>query len=63
MARRGKRLGIGILLVVFGICSVGNSRANPPVGAVQVVTYYIVSGGAMLIGLILIMKKPRRKDA
>jgi hypothetical protein len=63
MARRGKRLGFGILLIVFGICSVGNSRENPPVGAVQVATYYIVSGGAMLIGLIPIVKKPRSKDA
>jgi Na+/H+-dicarboxylate symporter len=63
MARRGKRLGVGILLIVFGICSIGNSASNPPVGAVEVATYYIVSAGAILVGLVLIVKRPSAKDA
>jgi FtsH-binding integral membrane protein len=60
MKRRRSRVGIGILLLVVGVTSVANSGENPPVGAVQTATYYVISFALFAGGLWLIFRKGSR---
>jgi Ni,Fe-hydrogenase I cytochrome b subunit len=59
-AKRGRRVGIGILLMIFGVCAIGGASSNPPVGAIQVATYYLFSVAVILTGLVLIIRKPKQ---
>ncbi len=58
-ARKGRRVGVGMLLMIFGVAAVGGANRNPPVGAIEVATYYGFSLAMILAGLLLIVLRPR----
>jgi Ni,Fe-hydrogenase I cytochrome b subunit len=59
-AKRGRRVGVGLLLMIMGVCAIGGASSNPPIGPVQVATYYTLSGAMILTGLVLIIKRPKQ---
>ena len=48
-AKRGRRIGIGILLIFAGVANVAALGENPPVGGVETTTFYVIAGGLWLI--------------
>ena len=60
-AKNGARLGIGLVLVILGAKNIIYPYPDPPVGAIQDVTYYGFSAAIVVAGLWFIFRR-RRED-
>jgi hypothetical protein len=49
--------------MIFGVFAIGGASSNPPVGEIEIVTYYGFSFAMLLIGLVLIVKRPRQDSS
>jgi hypothetical protein len=60
-AKTGARVGVGLVLVILGVKNIVYPFPDPPVGAIQDVTYYGFSAAIVVAGLWFVFRR-RRED-
>ncbi|HWB31996.1 MAG TPA: hypothetical protein VG714_02365 [Acidobacteriaceae bacterium] len=61
MARRGRRRGIGLLMIFMGVANLAATAKGRPTDAVESIMFYVLTVVLILVGLFFAVKKTATK--